>query len=201
LGKAPDQIVASHAVNGVIDRTRPLCPFPQLARYLGTGNINEAASFTCGPAPSQPDGYRPDEVRITLQRTSCFGTCPIYTITVTGDGAVKYSGSRFVGVIGAQQSRITPEQVAKLASAFLEAHFFDAMDKYDGSEMLVYRDGHYERMITSISDVPSQVLTFELGARKKTVVLRDKYPADLGKLADLVDEITQSKRWTAVKKD
>ena len=46
-GKAPEQIIASHAANGVVDRTRPLCPYPQVAMYKGGGSIDEAASFVC----------------------------------------------------------------------------------------------------------------------------------------------------------
>jgi len=46
-GKAPDQIVASHRTEGKVDRTRPLCPYPQVARYKGTGSIDEAANFSC----------------------------------------------------------------------------------------------------------------------------------------------------------
>jgi feruloyl esterase len=46
-GKAPDQIVASHSTNGAVDRTRPLCPYPQLATYKGSGSIDDAANFTC----------------------------------------------------------------------------------------------------------------------------------------------------------
>ena len=46
-GRAPDQIIASHATKGVVDRTRPLCPYPQVAAYKGTGSIDEAANFTC----------------------------------------------------------------------------------------------------------------------------------------------------------
>jgi len=45
--KAPDQILASHATNGVVDRTRPLCPYPQMAAYKGTGSIDDAANFVC----------------------------------------------------------------------------------------------------------------------------------------------------------
>jgi feruloyl esterase len=46
-GTAPDRIVASHAASGVVDRTRPLCPYPQVAVYRGTGSIDDAANFTC----------------------------------------------------------------------------------------------------------------------------------------------------------
>jgi feruloyl esterase len=46
-GKAPDSIIASHTTSGKIDRTRPLCAYPQMAQYKGSGNIEDAASFTC----------------------------------------------------------------------------------------------------------------------------------------------------------
>jgi len=45
--KAPDAIVASHATRGNVDRTRPLCPYPQVAKYNGSGSIDDAANFTC----------------------------------------------------------------------------------------------------------------------------------------------------------
>src|SRR5579862_8046760 len=44
---APDRIVASHSSNGVVDRTRPLCPFSQVARYLGTGATHDPTNFIC----------------------------------------------------------------------------------------------------------------------------------------------------------
>jgi len=46
-GTAPDQIVASHLTNGKIDRTRPLCPYPQVAEYKGTGTTDDATNFIC----------------------------------------------------------------------------------------------------------------------------------------------------------
>ncbi|HEV2500923.1 MAG TPA: tannase/feruloyl esterase family alpha/beta hydrolase, partial [Terriglobia bacterium] len=51
-GVAPDSIIAtkyvnpSHPSNG-IEMTRPLCPYPQIAKYNGSGNPNEAANFVC----------------------------------------------------------------------------------------------------------------------------------------------------------
>ena len=46
-GKAPAQIVASRARDGRVERTRPLCPHPQVASYKGTGSTDDAASFAC----------------------------------------------------------------------------------------------------------------------------------------------------------
>jgi feruloyl esterase len=46
-GRAPASMLASHSTQGRIDRTRPLCPYPQVAKYSGTGSIDAAGSFAC----------------------------------------------------------------------------------------------------------------------------------------------------------
>jgi feruloyl esterase len=46
-GTAPERIIATRSLNGIVDRTRPLCPHPQLASYKGSGDTNDAASFVC----------------------------------------------------------------------------------------------------------------------------------------------------------
>jgi tannase/feruloyl esterase len=43
----PDRIIASHAIDGRVDRTRPLCPYPQVAVYRGQGSTDAAGNFTC----------------------------------------------------------------------------------------------------------------------------------------------------------
>jgi feruloyl esterase len=46
-GIAPDAVVATHSTNGVVDRGRPLCPYPQVASYKGNGDTNDATNFSC----------------------------------------------------------------------------------------------------------------------------------------------------------
>lgn len=59
-GTAPDRIIASArgpgnpgGVNGEVpadwapDRTRPLCPFPAVARYSGEGDVERAENWAC----------------------------------------------------------------------------------------------------------------------------------------------------------
>jgi feruloyl esterase len=46
-GTAPDRIVASRSRGGVVDRTRPLCPYPQIAVYGGAGSTDLAGNFVC----------------------------------------------------------------------------------------------------------------------------------------------------------
>jgi len=46
-GAPADQIAATRVVDGKVVRSRPLCPYPQVARYKGSGSIDEAANFSC----------------------------------------------------------------------------------------------------------------------------------------------------------
>ncbi len=50
-GVAPAEIVATKykggASQGVVERTRPLCPYPKVAKYNGTGSTDDAANFRC----------------------------------------------------------------------------------------------------------------------------------------------------------
>jgi len=46
-GAAPDRLEARKIINGEVTRSRPLCPYPELARYDGSGSINAASNFKC----------------------------------------------------------------------------------------------------------------------------------------------------------
>jgi len=51
-GAAPGTIIASkYGPDRTITMTRPLCPYPQSAKYSGTGDTNSAASFVCVIGP------------------------------------------------------------------------------------------------------------------------------------------------------
>ena len=43
----PDQIIGSRVVDEKVVRTRPLCPYPQVAKYKGSGSIDDASNFAC----------------------------------------------------------------------------------------------------------------------------------------------------------
>jgi feruloyl esterase len=46
-GTAPDQFIASHFTGTVADKTRPVCAYPQIARYDGHGDPNVPTSWSC----------------------------------------------------------------------------------------------------------------------------------------------------------
>jgi feruloyl esterase len=46
-GSAPDQIVAAKVAGGRVAMTRPICAYPKVAVYKGTGSTNDAVNFSC----------------------------------------------------------------------------------------------------------------------------------------------------------
>lgn len=120
---------------------------------------------------------------ITLERTPCFGTCPVYRVTVVGDGSVTYVGEMFVAVEGEQRSAITQSQVRKLARQLESIDFLSLQDSY--TDM-------------GATDMPSAITTLHLNGQVKTVVHYHgdfTAPESLTELENLIDELTKSEQW------
>jgi hypothetical protein len=79
--------------------------------------------------PAAAQDQKPEAV-ITLERTACFGTCPVYTVTINDDGSVVYNGTNFVDVEGEQATQIDPEIVKTAVKVFEDAGYFDWNDEY-----------------------------------------------------------------------
>src|SRR4051812_14581782 len=69
-----------------------------------------------------------DATVITLERTGCFGPCPIYRLTLHGDGTVVFEGKRFVKSTGTFTAHIAPEQVRRLVEDFKKVDYFSLRD-------------------------------------------------------------------------
>lgn len=99
-------------------------------------------------------------VVITLERTACFGSCPIYTVSILEDGTVLYDGKDFVTVKGEQTNQIAPETVAAMVEAFQSAGYFDWKEVYDTQSVTdlpvvitsVTRDGQTHRISHYLGD-------------------------------------------------
>jgi feruloyl esterase len=52
-GVAPSQLLATRSTGGKVERSRPLCAYPRVARYKGKGSIDEAANFACVAPPAK----------------------------------------------------------------------------------------------------------------------------------------------------
>jgi hypothetical protein len=95
------------------------------------------------------------EVIATIARGGCYGTCPIYKLTVYRDGTVEYTGDNFVKVKGPARGRVGPEVIAAIDRLFHDAHYFELADAYterdrtdNPTTITEYRDGGRTKTIT-----------------------------------------------------
>ena len=139
-----------------------------------------AAGCTGTKTPT-PEELR--DVKITLERTECFGTCPVCKLTVYGDGRVVYEGIRFVKVEGIIKTKISEDKIKQLVSEFNRIDYFSL-------------DSSYEEL--NATDMPSAITSYTVNGKTKTV---RHYHGDLSapkKLAQLenrIDEIVGSEQW------
>src|ERR1700742_3139757 len=87
------------------------------------------AMAACAPV----DASTPTEngpVVMTLTRGACFGSCPVYTVSITGDGQVTYVGRSFVNITGEQHATISPDAVRDLLRRFDDVGFANLQDEY-----------------------------------------------------------------------
>jgi len=123
-------------------------------------------------------------VAITLERTACFGTCPIYTITIYENGDVVYDGKNFVEVMGEQKSQIDPAIVVQMVKSFEDAGYFDWKEAYD------------KYTITDLPSVITSVTQDGKTHRIERYVGDDTVPLALPFLELWVDTMTNSVLWT-----
>ena len=111
------------------------------------------------------------ELIISLQRTACFGTCPIYKIEIFSDGSGIYTGTRFVENIGVTKFSLSETQL-NLILTKAEAIGFTSM-KEEYSE--------------PISDLPTTFIQI------KDKKIRDYTgaPKTLKNLESLIDQLYQ----------
>jgi hypothetical protein len=127
---------------------------------------------------------------ISLERGSCMGECPVYSVTVASDGSVRYEGSQGVAVPGEATASIPADSAAALLQAF-EALAFDSLpDRYqpDDAGCSPY-----------VADLPMLVFTVRQGDRAKRVEYDPgcaAAPRALRDLARRIDRVAGSSRWT-----
>jgi len=135
-----------------------------------------------------------EEPVITLRRTSCLGTCPVYSVEIFDNGFIRYVGTAFVQVKGEQEAAIPPEAVKNLVLRFLQIDYFALKDSY---ETYQNPDG----TLTVFSDLPTTYSTLQIGERRKSVKDYAFAPEALREVEDEVDRTVNTHRWIHGDKD
>jgi len=67
---------------------------------------------------------------VTMHRSGCFGRCPSYSVTILADGAVAFSGERFVGATGPQKGQADPSKLKALQALLADPAFANLSGEY-----------------------------------------------------------------------
>ena len=126
-----------------------------------------AADYAGPPDRAFPAHIDPATLRIALDRTECFGTCPVYRVEVRGNGEVTYHGGEYALIQGDHRWHVPPASLAPLIALLRRSDYFKL-------------DGYYQADIT---DNPSFTTRVDTGAQRKFVfdyagrMLKDEPPS------------------------
>lgn len=125
--------------------------------------------------PSSQDKNQITE--ITLERTTCYGTCPNYKVTLRSDGTITYEGRRFVEMRGTHEGRAYG--FARLAQLITSAGYFDLKDNYS----------------RPVTDNPSAITSVVRDGKRKTITnYADSGPVELWGIEMAIDGILKNAR-------
>lgn len=137
-------------------------------------------------------GSLPSDTRISLQRTACYGTCPIYSIQVDHSGTVNYGGIDFVQTKGAAKGSVSTEAVRMLVEKLLAIDFLN------------WPEGVEKKCKEDWEDHPDAIVTLAFSGKSRTVIdyhgckgneLLDK----LRPIEDEIDKALNSSQWISAK--
>jgi hypothetical protein len=115
----------------------------------------------------------------SIERTACYGTCPVYKMVIYNDGFVELEGIRFIDQIGSFTSKISAAQIRNFEIRAHRTGFMDMKESYDAP----------------ITDVPSATTTLVLNGVSKSVYRRADFPPAILQLEVLFDELLKSQKW------
>jgi hypothetical protein len=145
-----------------------------------------AALTACAPveAPAETPPVNADSnVEIRLARGVCYGTCPDYTVTINGEGQVRYEGRRFVNIVGERTATIPREDVTRLLARFDEIGFDNLRESYRGQ----------------VTDLPTYTVTLTRNGRTKRVVdyagISAGMPESVRELQAEIDRVARTSQW------
>jgi Domain of unknown function (DUF6438) len=151
-----------------------------------------AACSPSAPAgsPTPYDSAASTAPVVTLERKPCFGTCPVYQVSITGSGGVRFVGKHHVITQGAATAEIPAARVDSLLRALEQGGYFEFADAYVMDSPAC---GPYA------TDSPTVNTSVTSAGRTKSI--RHDYgcqgaPRELARLERLIDEVAGTDRWT-----
>jgi hypothetical protein len=161
----------------------------------------------CGNSVSQIENVNQEpqtgktELFLSMKRSHCYGTCPVYELNIQSDGKVLFNGIDYTETKGKVLSNLSGEKMKLLVSEIEEANFFSYEDSYDkdsSSCPLIATDNPTVTLSVKLNGKEKNI-THYLGCRSEVNPSRGRsasiFPQQLYDLENKIDEIVETKRW------
>ena len=124
-------------------------------------------------------------VSFSLQKTACFGRCPMFTLTINGEtNTATYKGDQNVDKVGTYEKKISDDELQKLVDAFEKRKLFDMQDAYNKQQ---------------VTDLPSTYVSYSINGKSKKIQDRFQAPPELKELEKLLDDFGNTDGWEKIK--
>ncbi len=119
---------------------------------------------------------------ITIERTGCFGKCPVYRAVIMSDGTAVYEGTREVEKKGKHSAKLNCKTFNTLLKQAEAMKFIDFADKYP-------TDGR------AIVDLPALNISFNDGTKTKKVIGKQGAPPAYYEFGKAIDAALNEAKW------
>ena len=127
----------------------------------------------------------PDDFSFSLERTGCHGQCPIFSMTVMGNGDVFYQGEAFVPNVGKYTKNIGPETVKAIIEEVEKVNYWRLNEMYNDPQIM---------------DLPSCITSCTMNEKSHKVVNRFNAPDKLIQFEKKIEELVGQDGYVKMKK-
>ncbi|MGI8893964.1 MAG: DUF6438 domain-containing protein [Bacteroidia bacterium] len=111
----------------------------------------------------------PDSLVASIQRTACYGTCPVYTFKIYKSGFAEYEGVHFVDSVGKFRTWVPQQRMQQLKEMVSEVNYFSFRDDYinpyiadlPSTITIIQMDGRLKRVLNGHEDTPEGLVILE----------------------------------------
>jgi Domain of unknown function (DUF6438) len=142
------------------------------------------SSPTTTVTPTKTEPKVDNNVMVSLQRTPCFGQCPVFKIQLFNDGKVVYEGRAFCKRMGTHKATASPELIKAIQQKASDIKYLSLNEKYPKGESM-------------ITDIPTTVSYIKFGSESKMIHNNYDAPTELIEFERWLEQQFEGLKWEA----
>ncbi|MFK5854770.1 MAG: DUF6438 domain-containing protein [Bacteroidota bacterium] len=116
---------------------------------------------------------------IKFEKTSCFGSCPVYSLSIFENGLVILDGIKNIDYIGSFKKQLSRKEINEIIAKFNDANFFNFDDEYT----------------SRITDLPTTYISYNYNGKHKKIKDYSGAPKKLKELEKIILQIVNEEGW------